>query len=80
MQEVIFNPINDKFPSGPLKVNENMSFVIRVRCDFLVEKVMLILRYEKDNSCHFLECKLKEHETNYFVYEVNDKLSESGFY
>ena len=80
MQEVIFNPINDKFPSGPLKVNENMSFVIRVRCDFLVEKVMLILRYEKDNSCHFLECKLKEHETNYFVYEVNDKLSESGLY
>ena len=39
MQEVIFNPIIDRLPSGPLKVNEKMSFTIRVRCDFLVEKV-----------------------------------------
>lgn len=80
MQEVIFNPINDRSPSGPLKIDEKMSFTIRVRCDFLVEKVMLILRYEKDNSCHFLECSLVEYETNYFVYQVSDKLTRSGLY
>lgn len=80
MEAVLFNPIIDKVPSGPLKINQEMTFNIKIRCDFMIEKVMLILRYEKDNSCHFLECKLTGYDTNYFIYSVCDKLNKSGLY
>ena len=80
MDAIIFNPIIDRIPSGPLTINQEMTFSIKVRCDYLVEKVMLILRYEKDNSCHFLECKLVGYDTNYFIYNTSDKLQRSGLY
>ena len=80
MEKIIFDPNVDKFPIGPVKKNQNINFKIKVKCDTNVNKVVLVLRYEKDNYTQFLECNLSYYDINYFVYECNVKLKNSGLY
>ncbi len=80
MEKVIFDPNIDKFPTGPVKKNQNINFKIKVRCDTKVNKVTLVVRYEKNNYTQFLECNLSSYEINYFVYECNTKLSDIGLH
>ena len=65
MEEIIFNPIKDKSPSGTLKKGETITFSFRIKQDLLIDKIMLVLRYEKTNFVYNLECKLSEYEVNY---------------
>lgn len=80
MELVIYNPIIDKIPSGPIHVDDVMNFNIKVRCDIFINKLTLILRYEQDNYTEFLSCQLSGYETNYFIYSVNAKVNRSGLY
>ena len=80
MEEVIYNPIVDRVPSGTVKSNSEVEFKIRVKCNNIVEKVVLVLRYERNNNTKFLECELSDYETNYFVYSVKDTVSDIGLY
>ena len=80
MELVIYNPIIDKVPSGPVRVNEKMRFSLKVRCDIFINKLTLVLRYEKDNSTQYLTCSLSGYETNHFIYSVEGKVDKSGLY
>jgi len=80
MEEIVYNPIVDKIPSGTLKINDEVTFKIKIRCDLIVNKIMLVLRYEKDNSTKFLECKLAEYDVNYYVYETKTDVAVAGLY
>lgn len=80
MERVIYNPIVDKKPSGPIHVDDTMCFKIKVRCDIFINKLTLILRYEKDNYTYFLPAELSGYETNYFVYSIKAKVDRSGLY
>lgn len=80
MEEIIFNPIKDKSPSGTLKKGETITFSFRIKQDLLIDKIMLVLRYEKTNFVYNLECKLSEYEVNYNVYKTSVKLEEAGLY
>ncbi len=78
MEEIIFNPIKDKSPSGTLKKGEIITFSFRIKQDLLIDKIMLVLRYEKTNFVYNLECKLSEYEVNYNAYKTSVKLDEAG--
>lgn len=80
MEEIIYNPIVDRLPSGPVKNNSEIEFKIRVKCNHVVEKLTLVIRYEKDNSTQYLQCYLDEYETNYFVYKTKAKLDKVGLF
>ena len=68
MEEILYNPTTDRFPNGTLKTNQIVNFNLKVRCDLLVNKVTLVLRYEKNNDTKYLEGKLIDYDINYFVY------------
>lgn len=80
MEEIIYNPIYDKIPSGPMHINDDAIFKIKVRCDYVINKVVLVLRYEKDNATNFLEGKLSGYETNYFIYSIKANVKRAGLY
>ena len=80
MEEIVYNPISDRVPSGTLKTNQFVLFNLKIRCDLIVNKVILVLRYEKNNDTKFLECELVDYDINYFVYGVKTSLGASGLY
>lgn len=80
MEEIIFNPIKDRQPSGPLKKGDKVTFSFRIKQDLLIDKLVLILRHESTNFTHYLECKLSEYEINYNVYETSVELNQTGLY
>ena len=80
MKEVLYNPIDDRDPRGPLKINDLASFKIRVRCDYLISKCFLILRYEKTNESQWVEMHLCGYERNYFIYQCETVVKISGLY
>lgn len=80
MEEIVYNPIIDKKPLGPVKENTKITFDLRIKCSFLVSKVVLVMRYEKDNETQYIECNLSNYETNYFVYSCSIKLNKIGLY
>ena len=41
MEEIIFNPIKDRQPSGPLKKGDKVSFSFRIKQDLLIDKLVL---------------------------------------
>ena len=80
MEKILYNPINDRVPNGTLKTNQVVKFNLKIRCDLLINKVILVLRYEKTNETKFLECNIVDYDINYFVYGVNTTLDTSGLY
>lgn len=80
MELVIYNPIVDKIPSGPIHVDDTMRFNIKVRCDMVINKLTLVLRYERDDSTQYLTFSISGYETNYFIYSVDAKVDRSGLY
>ena len=80
MEKILYNPINDRVPNGTLKTNQIVDFNLKIRCDLIINKVILILRYEKTNETKFLECKIVDYDINYFVYGVQTSLDTSGLY
>lgn len=80
MEEILYNPIKDKSPSGPLKKGDTITFSFRIKQDLVIDKIALVLRHEESGCVHYLECLLSEYEINYNVYTASITLEDVGLY
>jgi len=80
MEEILYNPVQDKTPSGVIKKGETLTFNFRIKQDLEIDKIVLCLRHERTNYTHYLECSLIDYEINYNLYSTSIKLEEVGLY
>ena len=80
MEEILYNPVQDKTPSGVIKKGETLTFNFRIKQDLEIDKIVLCLRHERTNYTHYLECSLIGYEINYNLYSTSIKLEDVGLY
>lgn len=77
---IIFNPINNKYPKGSVSNNENITFNVLIKKDFLFNKLSLVVFDDFKNKIKSIELKKVAEENRYNIFSVELQPLNSGLY